>query len=207
MQVVGASVGDDEPLMSAGLDSLGSVEFANVLSQKLGLQVPSTLVFDHPTVAAVTVYLAAQMLKSAAAAAAAAGPEALQDEPADALPVASQDAELACFGESGALSAEVAPGQRHLAVSAVAARSLMAEAFVAPEQVARLNQPQSAYKLCARRCVVPTPLPPLCCDPGEGHAVGRPHPPAAPRALGSGPRRAAAGRRAHAVRPVWRLPG
>lgn len=32
-------MGDDEPLMSAGLDSLGSVEFANVLSQKLGMQV------------------------------------------------------------------------------------------------------------------------------------------------------------------------
>lgn len=38
-QVVGSAVGDDEPLMSAGLDSLASVEFANVLGQKLGLQV------------------------------------------------------------------------------------------------------------------------------------------------------------------------
>lgn len=38
LQVVGSAVGDDEPLMSAGLDSLGSVEFANVLSQKLGMQ-------------------------------------------------------------------------------------------------------------------------------------------------------------------------
>lgn len=38
LQVVGSAVADDEPLMSAGLDSLGSVEFANVLGQKLGLQ-------------------------------------------------------------------------------------------------------------------------------------------------------------------------
>ena len=37
-QVVGGAVGADEPLMSAGLDSLGSVEFANLLSHKLGLQ-------------------------------------------------------------------------------------------------------------------------------------------------------------------------
>ena len=35
-------MGDDEPLMSAGLDSLGSVEFANVLSQKLGMQASDT---------------------------------------------------------------------------------------------------------------------------------------------------------------------
>lgn len=42
-QVVGSAVGEDEPLMSAGLDSLGSVEFANVLGQKLGLQVGGRL--------------------------------------------------------------------------------------------------------------------------------------------------------------------
>jgi acyl carrier protein len=137
VQVLGASIGDDEPLMSAGLDSLGSVEFANVLSQKLGLQVPSTLVFDHPTVTAVTAYLAAQMLKSAAAAAAAA-PEAQEGDAADASPAVSQDAELAYFGGPARLdqlSAEVPRSQRHLAVSAVATRSLMAETFAAPEQV------------------------------------------------------------------------
>ena len=44
--------------MSAGLDSLGSVEFANVLAQKLGMQMPGTLVFDSPSVRAVTDFLA-----------------------------------------------------------------------------------------------------------------------------------------------------
>ena len=43
-QVVGSTVGADEPLMSAGLDSLGSVEFANLLSHKLGLQASVQLV-------------------------------------------------------------------------------------------------------------------------------------------------------------------
>lgn len=51
--------------MSAGLDSLGSVEFANVLGQKLGIAMPGTLVFDYPTASAVTAYLSAQMVKTA----------------------------------------------------------------------------------------------------------------------------------------------
>ncbi|KAK9815806.1 hypothetical protein WJX72_009873 [[Myrmecia] bisecta] len=55
--VLGEAVGNDEPLMSAGLDSLGSVEFANSLSRRMGVQMPSTLVFDYPTIAAVTAYL------------------------------------------------------------------------------------------------------------------------------------------------------
>ena len=55
--VLGGSIGVEEPLMSAGLDSLGSVEFANVLSRQFGMQMPGTLVFDYPTVNAVSAYL------------------------------------------------------------------------------------------------------------------------------------------------------
>lgn len=55
--VLGESLGVDEPLMSAGLDSLGSVEFANVLSRQFGMQMPGTLVFDYPTINAVSAYL------------------------------------------------------------------------------------------------------------------------------------------------------
>ncbi len=55
--IIGESVGLEEPLMSAGLDSLGSVEFANVLSRRFGMQMPGTLVFDYPTVNAVSAYL------------------------------------------------------------------------------------------------------------------------------------------------------
>ena len=56
-QVVGSSVGDDEPLMSAGLDSLGSVEFANVLTQAFSMQMPGTLVFDYPSVRAISEFI------------------------------------------------------------------------------------------------------------------------------------------------------
>ena len=55
--VLGGRIGVEEPLMSAGLDSLGSVEFANVLSRQFGMQMPGTLVFDYPTVNAVSAYL------------------------------------------------------------------------------------------------------------------------------------------------------
>jgi hypothetical protein len=117
--------------MSAGLDSLGSVEFANVLSQKLGMQMPGTLVFDYPSVSAVTQYLTAQMLKQAAAVA-----------PVDAAAAAegsgSERTELALHGGdvAGALApAEWAQRQRHLAILAVVTRPLMADALYTADQV------------------------------------------------------------------------
>ena len=73
--VLGGIIGVEEPLMSAGLDSLGSVEFANVLSRQFGMQMPGTLVFDYPTVKAVSAYLF-EKLATAAPVAEAASPEA-----------------------------------------------------------------------------------------------------------------------------------
>jgi len=61
IQVVGADVDDDEPLMAAGLDSLGSVEFSNVLAQKFSMQMPGTLIFDYPSARAVTEFLLTQV--------------------------------------------------------------------------------------------------------------------------------------------------
>ena len=50
-------MGDDQPLMAAGLNSLGSMEFVAVLSQRLCLPLRATLPFDHPTAAAVADHL------------------------------------------------------------------------------------------------------------------------------------------------------
>ena len=59
--VVGAEVGADEPLMDAGLDSLGMVEFKNAVENRLGLSLPVTAVFDYPTISALAGYIHSQL--------------------------------------------------------------------------------------------------------------------------------------------------
>ena len=71
---MGGAVGDDEPLMAAGLDSLGAVELRNSLEARLGLQLPGTLVFDYPTAAALREYIASRFVAAARRTAAAASP-------------------------------------------------------------------------------------------------------------------------------------
>ncbi|MCP4500404.1 MAG: KR domain-containing protein, partial [Deltaproteobacteria bacterium] len=55
--VLGREVGGDEPLLDAGLDSLGAVELHNTVQQSMGVELPSTLVFDYPNINAVAVFI------------------------------------------------------------------------------------------------------------------------------------------------------
>ena len=59
--VLGSDVSADEPLMAAGLDSLGAVELRNAVETRMGLQLPGTLVFDYPTVSAMASYVTSRL--------------------------------------------------------------------------------------------------------------------------------------------------
>merc|ERR1712151_224305 len=50
MDLIGSeSLDADTPLMEAGLDSLAAVEYGSILAKQFtGIQLPSTLMFDHP---------------------------------------------------------------------------------------------------------------------------------------------------------------
>lgn len=60
--VLGPEVGPDEPLMASGLDSLGAVELRNALQAQLpGAELPATLLFDYPSINALSGYIADQV--------------------------------------------------------------------------------------------------------------------------------------------------
>ena len=50
MTLLGTAISIESPLMSAGLDSIGGTELARELGDRLGVSLPSTLLFDHPSV-------------------------------------------------------------------------------------------------------------------------------------------------------------
>ena len=51
----------DEPLMSAGVDSLAAVELRNSMQSKFGLELPPTVIFDFPSIAALAAHVSARM--------------------------------------------------------------------------------------------------------------------------------------------------
>lgn len=57
--VLGERVAADQPLMEAGLDSIGAVELRNAVSAKFGVELAATTSLDHPTAAALAAHIAA----------------------------------------------------------------------------------------------------------------------------------------------------
>ena len=58
--MLGSLVDANQPLMEAGLDSLGAVELRTKLGAEFGMELPATITFDHPSVAALAKFLAGQ---------------------------------------------------------------------------------------------------------------------------------------------------
>ena len=62
-----ATMGSGQPLMEAGLDSLGAVELRNALQSRFGVQLPATVVIDYPSVDALNAFVATLVTPAAGA--------------------------------------------------------------------------------------------------------------------------------------------
>ena len=60
--IMGQEVSQEQPLMAAGLDSLGAVELRKSLQQRLSVDLPATLIFDYPIPKALAGYIAQLLL-------------------------------------------------------------------------------------------------------------------------------------------------
>ena len=65
--LLGAEVGGEAPLMEAGLDSLSAVELRNSLEATFRVDLPATLMFDYPSIAALASFITARAAEGAAA--------------------------------------------------------------------------------------------------------------------------------------------
>jgi acyl carrier protein len=66
-RMLGDGVTAEQPLMEAGLDSLGAVELRASLVTEFGIELPATLTFDYPSIAALSKFLAGELAAPAAA--------------------------------------------------------------------------------------------------------------------------------------------
>lgn len=60
--ILGGDVSAEAPLMAAGLDSLGAGELRKALMDRTGLDLPTTVVFDYPTISALSDFISSQTL-------------------------------------------------------------------------------------------------------------------------------------------------
>jgi acyl carrier protein len=55
--MIGSSLDLQQPLSQAGLDSLGAIELRNSLQTRLSVELPATVLFDHPTADELTLHI------------------------------------------------------------------------------------------------------------------------------------------------------
>jgi acyl carrier protein len=61
--ILGVELTAEAPLMASGLDSLGATDLRKGLVDKTGLELPSTLVFDYPTISALSDFIRPQIFE------------------------------------------------------------------------------------------------------------------------------------------------
>jgi acyl carrier protein len=187
--VLGGAVSEDEPLMAAGLDSLGAVELRNSLEASLGLQLPGTLMFDYPSISAISDFICGQVEEQADDVAedqAVAQPGGQQLVARPSLGSAARGGVLAVVG-----SASRSPGgaisllQARDGISKVRRSPFHLECLNATVRRRRLWTGTSRWAHIAADCSPPRPSPPRANTP---HPPLPPSsaPPGAARALGPG---------------------
>ena len=93
LKVLGTNITRDDPLMSSGLDSIASTEFVTEIAGLTATDLPQTLLFDHPTIRAITQFILEKIPKgrSNTVRAGALGYDGPWDEPRMACPLAATD--------------------------------------------------------------------------------------------------------------------
>jgi len=64
LELTGTCVSAHTPLIDVGLDSIVAVEFANLVSERLGTEISPVELFDHPTLDSILEFLNFQELSS-----------------------------------------------------------------------------------------------------------------------------------------------
>ena len=59
--ILGSAINTNQPFLDAGLDSLTVLELCDAVKAAVGIEVPSTVVFDYPCVAAMSDFIVSQM--------------------------------------------------------------------------------------------------------------------------------------------------
>jgi len=91
----GATIDARTPLKEFGLDSLMAVELRNLLTRSIGVSLPATLLFDHPSLDAMTAYLSRKLeLVSAEPPSPGAAPQAREREAMAGLSEDEAEAQL-----------------------------------------------------------------------------------------------------------------
>ena len=126
-----ADISASEPLMAAGLDSLSAVELRNSLEATLGAELPTTLVFDYPTMAAIAGYLASKIQPGAGSAGEAGSGTSLTDSEAEYEAAAVPSAAVARRRRRSSAPSRRQRGQ--VSASAAAAGSAAAGVSVSAE--------------------------------------------------------------------------